>query len=980
MSNIQYNTQVDINSFPDRDSAHVAKRGTKFTMGDLHGNALKLMYMLVRHGVIKISKTDYEAFVEIYYTAPEELTKAQLNKFNEILSSTKVNAESAINLVGDVVCDRGENDYFTLKILKKLHDSHVPFEINYSNHDADFVTAYESQEQFYPGMLMHFGVSMSNMQRLIEKGLISREEVLEMTDSAYKPHLKLIDYALSDNEISISTHAGVGLKNIRFVANKLGIAYDDTSANALAETIDRINQKFSNDYVMTNRMGELIEQAMLAHGFYGMNFDLEQQEKFPIEHMIWNRNYVGLDRPAEHNGYKINFIHGHDSSEPSHDNIINVDNMLGKSTYHHENIYNVLCQDNLPVIEVEPAIKATSDVSTLFNKIGDAHYKATYPEEHARLAQTYLDYCFEHGLQKGAIKALAQGAHFTVKMYQLLSNEAYRQNNPKMIKALRTYLRSKRKPVASSSLNPQDTLLQAVINGQDKQIQNALRKGAVFTKVMFAKVSDPIYKATFPEAHKILTQAYLDHCLQNGLQKGAIIALTRGAHFTTKMYQLLSNQAYHQNNPKTIAALKAYLQAKRQSSSSQQSVHAATSQPTLPVSVAQTSSAQNSLDIPLGDGLFRDLGLSHVKIAQLRREQASNVIIQNAFKVIEEADKGFQSDIRYLTDFIHSKRDSTRISETDVVKMIDEDVSILCSNRSLFGSGQNPKTWCVQRLLDDEILTKAKRMIQNHPELLDGRLPKPLKEYKSREVSVLKTALIYCSLARDEKNFLMRNVKGAYRLELNSAQKEAVKNMHIVRGMDTLYLYAPLNSYVLRATQIEKLNSGDKVMMGDCSGYVTNVLKELFGKEYPRLFTYDLACFHDFKMRRRQSLSTQNQGPIISGDGEHSALTRQEIDNSDHWRSNHAREFDYLDSRLQTVSDMKNIKAGDLIIWRNKSTVDGRGHRGINGHVGVVLAADPARNTVSLMENTAGSAYGLGIKNVPIVSEGTTTRILRPKI
>ncbi|MBS0288334.1 MAG: hypothetical protein JSR17_13640 [Proteobacteria bacterium] len=397
-------------------------------------------------------------------------------------------------------------------------------------------------------------------------------------------------------------------------------------------------------------------------------------------------------------------------------------------------------------------------------------------------------------------------------------------------------------------------------------------------------------------------------------------------------------------------------------------------------STLQNPENPNDLTIPVGDGLFRDLGLAHAKIEELKRQQANNPVIQNAFKLIEDADKGFQSDIQYLTDFLYQRRNNGALAKEKIVNMICEDINSLKKHRNKFTTGQNPEAWCIDRLLGDSVLEKAKAMINAHPELIQGRLPKPLKQYKSREVSALKTALAYCALARDPRNFVMKNIKGAYRLKLSPTQERAIGDMHIVRGLDSKYLYAPLNSYVLRASQIENLNNGAKVMMGDCSGYVTNVLKRLFGEEYPRLFTYDLACFHDYKMRQRQDMSKATQGPIVTKQGVRSSLTARECDNADAWYKGHHQQYHYLANRLQTVSELNNIKPGDLLVWRNKSSTDGRGQHGVNGHIGIVLDADPAHNSVTLMENTSGGAYGIGIKNVPIVFDSATTRILRPKI
>ena len=67
--------------------------------------------------------------------------------------------------------------------------------------------------------------------------------------------------------------------------------------------------------------------------------DITLTPENPLEFIMWNRYYENavnyerqLSRKADHNGYKINYVHGHDSYDPLKDeaHICNLDNMLGK--------------------------------------------------------------------------------------------------------------------------------------------------------------------------------------------------------------------------------------------------------------------------------------------------------------------------------------------------------------------------------------------------------------------------------------------------------------------------------------------------------------------------------------------------------------------------------------------------------------------------------------------------------------------------
>ncbi len=53
----------------------------------------------------------------------------------------------------------------------------------------------------------------------------------------------------------------------------------------------------------------------------------------PFEFIMWNRCYNHIDRPVVHSGYSINFVHRHDSKEPTQGNIYNLNNSLGKKEF-----------------------------------------------------------------------------------------------------------------------------------------------------------------------------------------------------------------------------------------------------------------------------------------------------------------------------------------------------------------------------------------------------------------------------------------------------------------------------------------------------------------------------------------------------------------------------------------------------------------------------------------------------------------------
>nr|HAT8714173.1 hypothetical protein [Legionella jordanis] len=312
--------QEEVNIFQFPKDIHPADPDFEITIGDLHGNAMKLMFMLVKQGITSnLNDKDYAQLVTIYEKSAERLTKTDLNEFNRIINGIKFN-KAAIRLIGDELADRGSNDYFTLRILQKLREQQVSVEILMSNHSVEFLQACEMHQEnkaFKAPLLKHdHARSLENMQTLIERKLITPKEVFEITDSAYKPSLKAISYTLSedDSEIVIFSHAPIGLNTIADLAQQFGVNYEDSTAVELAKTIDNINRKFQ-DYARRNTIGKLCPAEAMYKG-YSDTFFSSDLKTYPFVGVMWNRGYVAIERPAEHNGYKLVYAHGHDSHDP----------------------------------------------------------------------------------------------------------------------------------------------------------------------------------------------------------------------------------------------------------------------------------------------------------------------------------------------------------------------------------------------------------------------------------------------------------------------------------------------------------------------------------------------------------------------------------------------------------------------------------------------------------------------------------------
>lgn len=315
------NERVDILKMPTFDEQHSAAHHV-VSIGDLHANAMLLIYVLVRHGIVRnMQEAQYQQLVAIYQKSVYDLCSEDLEAFNTVVENFEIYSGMGLRLLGDELADRGSNDYFILKILDVLHKNKLAFEILISNHGIGFWMAYESEEALESKVVQSgYSASIDNLNVLIQKKLVKREEIDNMVRSMYAPALKVMTYTLSENEsvISLYSHAGIGLlKHVKPLAELFGVSYQDKTLKDVSNTIDEINKKFQLR----------VENKTLTNLYWSQYF--EQGSFYDI---LWNRSYQAIDRPVVHNGYRINYVHGHDDEDPieSEKFIFNLNGCLGK--------------------------------------------------------------------------------------------------------------------------------------------------------------------------------------------------------------------------------------------------------------------------------------------------------------------------------------------------------------------------------------------------------------------------------------------------------------------------------------------------------------------------------------------------------------------------------------------------------------------------------------------------------------------------
>lgn len=320
MTNTLIKEMVNIHNYPE--ATPVAERSL-ITIGDLHGNALKFLYFLVKQGVVNCTKEQYELFKTIYRKNIDAITQEDIASIKNLCTQFTVNNKHKICLLGDELADRGQNDYFTLLLLDMLHKKSVDVEIMLSNHGYTFIQALEGGEKFDSQNACGdriFGRSMHQMQDLITAGMITMEEVKQIAKTAYLPKLKLITYTLnSHEEITICHHAAIDPEVILELTKTMGVTFGLNTLNKLSDTIAAINKAFQKNWVETNSIHKL-------------EVDLCSQtirKTDPITFLLWNRDYATLD--YRRLPYKLNYVHGHDSNGPLVEGVYCLDSSLGSA-------------------------------------------------------------------------------------------------------------------------------------------------------------------------------------------------------------------------------------------------------------------------------------------------------------------------------------------------------------------------------------------------------------------------------------------------------------------------------------------------------------------------------------------------------------------------------------------------------------------------------------------------------------------------
>lgn len=385
---------VDVREYPTA-VVNDPSRNT-ISLGDMHGNTMKILWCLAKEGVIALKKEDFARMWELYDklddpSADKVQTEKNFKEFLELIEKIEIKtSQPLVELLGDVLGDRGANDLLTLKLLEKLQQSKVKFSLLFGDHEAFLLSNLEKAVDakpeadvtvaIPPGHEFNLEVtikepdqqkpviipraklewifenqnnqqkSMVGLYSYIKKGLVSQDEVRSLYDRVVKSSVKLITYHLSEDRqtIELGMHAPNNFAVIQGLAKELlGQDIDQhIEAEALAKTVDAINEKFQllladklyiagKKIPRENVMGFIAGHKKFVVDALGQ--PLDQPRLFGLlQDCAWNRLDAG---PGPKGQIDFNtypkcvsyFIHGHTPVEGNPEKQKNLDNPLGKS-------------------------------------------------------------------------------------------------------------------------------------------------------------------------------------------------------------------------------------------------------------------------------------------------------------------------------------------------------------------------------------------------------------------------------------------------------------------------------------------------------------------------------------------------------------------------------------------------------------------------------------------------------------------------
>ncbi len=212
--------------------------------------------------IVKAKKADHAIlqakYVEDKKTYPrrvaeyEERFKSAIPRFLQALEKMTCNPVVDLDLIGDLVGDRGANDLLTLHLLKKLDDAGVNYVINISNHDIAFIAEYEKSVSV--SEIHHIMGSSNALFAYMGESKEHAAEVKNLYENVYRNHLVAFgcQYDFTEKSLNITTHTPITMMSVFAAAEYYQIDPSivekaEDSVKDFMGLVNAVNAKFQAD-------------------------------------------------------------------------------------------------------------------------------------------------------------------------------------------------------------------------------------------------------------------------------------------------------------------------------------------------------------------------------------------------------------------------------------------------------------------------------------------------------------------------------------------------------------------------------------------------------------------------------------------------------------------------------------------------------------------------------------------------------------
>lgn len=301
---IHLQENVDFRKYPDKDHL-TCDTGSQITINHIYGDAIYLIYALVRHGVLSMTSHDYKEIIEIFDIPLPKLSKENLYKSDELLKKTVVNNSALVRFMGDELNKKNNvtntapsessHFFFIMKILERLgsnsrkveynimlSDSNMPL-IQYTESErpflkspkkikrrssmiaqiplmyiADKTSSSSTSHQEYIHTNNQLSIAIQSLQYFVDCDYITTSDMLYLVNKYYKEHIKILDYSIDPDtkQITVYSHDLLDLNAIKTLTSTL-YSKSNKPSPSLIPLIYESNFKFTMHLILEDVTKEL---------------------------------------------------------------------------------------------------------------------------------------------------------------------------------------------------------------------------------------------------------------------------------------------------------------------------------------------------------------------------------------------------------------------------------------------------------------------------------------------------------------------------------------------------------------------------------------------------------------------------------------------------------------------------------------------------------------------------------------------------